>query len=292
MEKTEDERSTRGRRWMIVGASVVGALIVGAAAWTIAAAPDGARAGSNTATVEETTPPAVSDERLEALPAAVYDAVIPGLLGYQETSTSGITHAYTASEDVPVYGSNRRTPIAKLPASDFLGEPTVIVPVRITENWALVLTPARQALPSTRDGVAPAQTAGWVPREMLRKGARLDAAVHISVSDESLTITRGETSKTFAIGVGTDETPTPTGTTGYIQARYEDPAQAEYAIQLTTLHSAAVDEPFGGDDGGLIGVHYNATSTGAVSHGCIRLPYDALVAVDALSLGTPVVITD
>lgn len=300
MEKREQPRPLRGSGRRIIGISVIGILIVTAAVTAVAArtsfgdgAPRGAvpvrEAGS---TVLMPEPRALTVEEVDALPPAVYDAVIPGLMGYEQTSTAGFTHAYSASADVPVYGTDRRTPVAKLPASNFLGEPTVIVPVEIRGEWALVLTPARQATPSRSGGMAPAQTAGWVPMALLSKGTRLDATVHISVSAETLTVVRGETSTVYAIGVGARETPTPTGTTGYIQARYEDPAQAQYAIQLTTLHSAAVDEPFGGDDGGLIGVHYNATSTGAVSHGCIRLSYDALDAVDQLPLGTPVVIED
>nr|WP_101848763.1 L,D-transpeptidase [Zhihengliuella sp. ISTPL4] len=62
--------------------------------------------------------------------------------------------------------------------------------------------------------------------------------------------------------------------------------------QLTSLHSAAVDEPFRGDDGGLIGLHYDTTSNGAESHGCLRLTQQALEAVDALPLETAIVITD
>lgn len=301
MDEREDGWASRNRRRAVVGAVLLGALTVGAAAWAVLGgvrpggppehAPSDAPAAQG-ATASVVAPEALSEEQLAALPPAVYDAVIPELMGYEETSTTSITHAYTASTDVPVYGADLATPIAKLPATDFLGKPTVIVPVEITGPWALVLTPARQATPSSRGGAAPAQTAGWVPVALLRKGAALDATVRISVSAQSLTVVEEGESTSFAIGVGASETPTPTGTTGYIQARYEDPAQAQYAIQLTTLHSAAVDEPFGGDDGGLIGVHYNTTNTGAVSHGCIRLPYEALVAVDRLPLGTPVVIED
>jgi lipoprotein-anchoring transpeptidase ErfK/SrfK len=55
---------------------------------------------------------------------------------------------------------------------------------------------------------------------------------------------------------------------------------------LTSLHSSAADEPYLGHDGGLIGVHYNATATGNVSHGCVRLNVAAINAVNALPLGT------
>ncbi|AAT89931.1 conserved hypothetical protein [Leifsonia xyli subsp. xyli str. CTCB07] len=200
-----------------------------------------------------------------------------------------MTYAYTATSDVPVFGADRITAVAKLPVKNFLGGPTVIVPVKVTKEWALVLTPSRQATPSSQGGHAAAQTARWVPWASITQGARLDAIVRISVSKQSLTIARGGKTVTYPAGVGTDKTPTPTGTTGYIQARYADAKQAEYPIQLTSLHSATVDEPFGGKDGGLIGIHYNATNSGEVSHGCIRLTYAALAAVNQLPIGTLVI---
>ena len=94
----------------------------------------------------------------------------------------------------------------------------------------------------------------------------------------------------FPAGVGAGGTPTPTGVVGYVQARYLDPAQDQtvHPITLTTLHSSAADEPYGGDDGGLIGVHYESAARGAVSHGCVRLDGDAIDAVNALPLGTVV----
>jgi hypothetical protein len=81
--------------------------------------------------------------------------------------------------------------------------------------------------------------------------------------------------------------------TGYLEARYLDPAQNQSAhpVQLTSLHSSAADDPFGGDDGGLIGIHFEPVASGAVSHGCIRVRSAALDAVNALPLGTPVEIS-
>ncbi|WP_196830624.1 L,D-transpeptidase [Frigoribacterium sp. CG_9.8] len=62
--------------------------------------------------------------------------------------------------------------------------------------------------------------------------------------------------------------------------------QTVYPIQLASLHSSAADEPYGGNDGGLIGVHYNPVATGDVSHGCVRLSKEAITAVNRLPLGT------
>lgn len=267
-------------------------------------APAHAPATSRTAaptpapTAEEVTPRTqeLAPSAIAALPAAVYDAVIPGLLA--APADLRLTGSFTVSADTAVYGADFTTPVARVPARDFLGNPTVVVPVSAKGAWSLVLTASRQVLPSqaSAGAPAPAQTAAWLPTSALRPLGELPSRVVISVSAQTLTITdaAGSTVQSFAAGVGAPGTPTPTSTTGYLQARYLDPAQGQsvHRIQLTSLHSAAADEPYGGSDGGLIGVHYQEVASGAVSHGCIRLGAAAIEAVDRLPLGTPISILE
>ncbi|WP_426624414.1 L,D-transpeptidase family protein [Leifsonia sp. McL0607] len=289
-----DPRRNRRRIGIVAAAGVVAVAIAGTiAAIAIGAATDPATVTATSKPAHDVEVPNLTQEDLDALPAATYNAVIPELLAYKDVDMTSITAAYTAkSGDVPVFGVDQKTPVAKLPAANFLNQPTVIVPVTTSKQWALVLTPARQTKPSQTDGDAAAQTAGWVPLSALEKSATLDATVTVSVSKQTLTIMRGSEKVTYKVGVGTTKTPTPTGTTGYLQARYEDTAQADFPIQLTSLHSAAADDPMGGSDGGLIAAHYNSTNSGAVSHGCIRLTAAALAAVNQLPLGTPVSFAD
>jgi len=291
----EDREKPRRRRLAFAITAGLAAVLVagGIITATLSGASDVHAVTSATAPKHDTTPPAVTRADLDALPAAIYNAVIPGLLTYKDTNAKTITAAYQAkSGDVPVFGADQHTPVAKLPAKNFLGEPTVIVPVRTSAKWALVLTPARQTKPSQSDGTAAAQTAGWVPLQSLTKTSTLDTAVTVSVSAQTVTITRGDQKVSYKVGVGTKKTPTPTGTTGYLQARYEDTNQADYTIQLTSLHSAAADDPMGGTDGGLIAAHYNPSNSGTVSHGCIRLTAAALAAFNQLPLGTPITFVD
>ncbi|MGH1549286.1 L,D-transpeptidase [Leifsonia poae] len=240
-------------------------------------------------------PPAISASQVATLPAATYDAVIPGLLA--APTTPEVRTTARVAFDTAVYGADFATPVAHIPARDFLGGSTVVVPIQTKGKWSLVLTPSRQQLPSaaTTAKPAPAQTAAWVPTASLLPVAELTRSIRISTSKQTLSIVdeHGTATKTFPVGVGTADTPTPTGT-GYLQARYLDPAQGqdEHRIQLTSLHATAADEPYGGTDGGLIGIHFQSTARGAVSHGCIRLSADAIAAVDALPLGTGVTITD
>ncbi|GAA0438646.1 L,D-transpeptidase [Leifsonia naganoensis] len=237
-------------------------------------------------------PAALSPAQLAALPAAVYDAVVPGLLA--APANPHFSLAMTVGFDSAVYGADFSTPVARVPAKDFLGEPTIVVPVTTDGAWSLILTASRQTLPSaaTPGSPAPAQTAAWIPTAALKPVGGLPDRIVVSVSAQTLTITdaAGTAKQTFPVGVGTPETSTPTDVTGYLQARYLDPAQgqAEHRIQLTSLHATGADEPYGGSDGGLIGIHYEDDRQGAISHGCIRVGADAVAAIDALPLGTPV----
>jgi hypothetical protein len=248
--------------------------------------------------------------RIAALPEARYDAVIAGLLPARGT-VDGIS-AYRLREDTALYAADLVTPVARLAVRNFLGEPTVVVPVESFGEWVRVLTPARQRLPS--DGadssrpdpagtdpagtdpagrLAPAQSSAWLRTDFLFSPTALANRIVVTVSAQTLRII-GVGSRTWAVGVGAPGTPTPIGVTGYLEARYRDVAQgqAEHPVQLTSLHSTAADEPFGGDDGGLIGIHFQASASGAVSHGCIRVPMEALAAIDALPLGTLITIEE
>jgi lipoprotein-anchoring transpeptidase ErfK/SrfK len=239
-------------------------------------------------------PAALSAAQLAALPAATFDAVIPALVDAPANGTTA--KAYTVLFDTALYGADRSTPIARLTAKNFLGQPTVVVPTASEGDWSLVLVASRRILPSqaTAASPAPAQSAAWIPTKALQSARSLPNRIVVSISAQTLTITdaAGTVQHTFTVGVGTPDTPTPAGVTGYLQARYLDPAQGQAAhpIQLTSLHATGADEPYGGSDGGLIGIHYQAVSSGAVSHGCIRLDEAAIDAVNRLSLGTPVTI--
>lgn len=251
---------------------------------------------TGTASAGTASPTYTGDAALASLPPARYNAVIAGLVPFTSRAVPLPTRTATISEDAPLYGADRTTPVARLDAVNFLGQPTVIVPVRADGDWTLILTPARQRLPSANGGHAPAQTAAWIRTSLLTTGAALPDHLVLSSKAQTLSIvsSEGTVVQTFPAGVGASGTPTPTGVVGYIQARYLDPAQEQtvHPINLTSLHSAAADEPYGGQDGGLIGVHYYPESTGAISHGCVRLATAAIDAVNRLPVGTLVVLQD
>lgn len=282
-----------------------GVLIVAGlfAAIVLPGEPAKAPTGRSTASVPAPTPNAapplpepLSASEISQLPAAVYDAVIPSLM--EAPGSVEAVGAGTVLFDSALYGSDRVTAVARIPATNFLNEPTVVVAVKSEGDWSLVLTASRQVLPSQSgdDAEAPAQTAAWIPTRDLQPAAPLDVRVEISVAAQELSITdvTGSVLHRFPVGVGAADTPTPTGVTGYLQARYLDPRQGQsvHRIQLTSLHATGADEPFGGSDGGLIGIHFQDTARGAVSHGCIRLDEKAIAMIDALPLGTLVTIVE
>lgn len=235
-----------------------------------------------------TTAPTVPST--EGLPVAVHDAVIGALLPGPDAVPS---HAGLLEHDLVLYADRSGAPVAVLPGRNFLRAPTVVAAVTTTGEWSLVLTPARKTLPSLAGpSGAPAQTAAWARTSDLPTMQPTVASVTVRVAEQTMTITTVQGQRRHEVGVGQDATPTPTGVSGYLQARYEDPAQAlaPGAIQLTSLHATAADEPYTGTDGGLIAIHANPNPRGRASHGCIRVRADAIAELDALPLGTPIVV--
>lgn len=303
-EHPRRERRRRHRRRLVL-ATVLGAvavvLVVTAVATVAAQSPlrgadrsVGTSSEGEDVTVRAADRTALTSEQIAALPEARYDAVVAGLLPYASAEVPEVSHAvYTISSDTPIY-NDAHTPVARFAFLNFAGRPTVIVPVRADGLWTLVMTPARQKLPSEANGLAPAQTAGWVHTDALHRTSTLASRVVISTGEQRLRIENfaGTVEQSFGVGVGAPGTPTPTGVTGYLQERYLDSQQGQttYPIQLTSLHASTKDEPFQGEDGGLIGMHYFRSNSGSISHGCIRLSEEAVTAVDALPLGTSVTI--
>ena len=210
---------------------------------------------------------------IAALPAASWDAVIPGLLPSTAGPADFSKTPFTLTADSSLYGAGLRTPVAVLPKiSSIANQPTVVVVSEQKGAWTRILTPARSSLPS-QDPNAPAQTAAWIRTDRLIAGKPLTTRVVISLSHLTLdlvVVASGAVAATFPVAVGAAETASPVGT-GFVESRYSDPVnQPELGvISLTSLHSTAGDSPFG--PGGLIAIHRYPRLVGAVSHGCFRI---------------------
>jgi hypothetical protein len=236
---------------------------------------------------------------LAKLPDANYNAVISGLLDAAGSASLPLrSETFTLKAELtPLYGADRSgVPVASLPFLNFLGSRTVVVPVVLNDGgWTQILTPSRRELPSASGtGVAPSQTMAWVRTDQLVAGAPVQQHVLVNVSKQSLSIVNtadGVVTATYSVGVGKADTATPVGLT-YLEARYRDPKQeAGHQIYLTGAHSSVADHPFGPDQG-LVGIHWNAVNTGAVSHACIRLNAAGDNAMSKLADGTRVLVVD
>ena len=156
-------RITAGAAVLALGVATIIALAIATSGGeTVGADAPAVPTHSSVPTVSAAPYVAPTAVEVAELPEAKYDAVIPDLIAYAVASApEEAATAYTLAFDTAIYGADRNEPVARFDAINFLGDKSVIVPVAFTGDWALVLTPARRALPSAAPGNAPAQTAGW-----------------------------------------------------------------------------------------------------------------------------------
>jgi L,D-transpeptidase-like protein len=176
-------------------------------------------------------------------------------------------------------------PIATFPRINEQGSPQVfdlLEGLRGSDGryWAKVLLPIR-----------PNGATGYVPQEQLRV-TWTSYALGVSRNHLKLTVWKAcQKVAIYPIGLGTRETPTPTGVF-YLASllRPDDPkgVYGEYAYGLSGYSNAIKNWKWGG----LVGLHgtNDPSSVGnRVSHGCIRMRNGDIAAlVDILPLGTPI----
>jgi len=145
-------------------------------------------------------------------------------------------------------------------------------------GWVRVLLPSR-----------PNASAGWIwSRDLETRHTPYAVRVHLASRTLDL-VHDGRQVGRWTVAVGAPDTPTPTGLT-FVHALISDPGQS-YSPYILPLgaHSAALDTYGGGP--GTVAFHTwpDASVFGrAVSHGCIRVPADALSRLTNLPLGTQV----
>jgi lipoprotein-anchoring transpeptidase ErfK/SrfK len=141
--------------------------------------------------------------------------------------------------------------------------------------------------------IRPNDTAGWILADDLRL-QRSDYRLQIDLSRLRLDVYRlCRRTATYAIGVGTKDTPTPRGTF-FLNSllRPPEPGSVYGAFAFGLSGYSNVIRDWAG--GGIVGIHgtNDPSSVGRrVSHGCIRMRNtDIRALVRILPLGTPVVI--
>ena len=153
---------------------------------------------------------------------------------------------------------------------------------RAGDAWYRVLLPLR-----------PNGSAAWV-RERDVSLRRIDQRIEVDLSDRTLRYyIHDDLKRHFRVGVGTDATPTGTGTFYvWVKIRYSSPYQP-YGIAALGLSgfSPVLSEWPGGGRMAIHGTSSPSDLGNAVSHGCVRVFNDDLRSLLDVPLGTPVQIT-
>ena len=226
-----------------------------------------------------------TDVATAALPQATTFGVVrgaPRAPGAPARPTGVVLHPQA---DTVVWSAPGGRPLALLPAHQ-LGSPTWVPVVGTGGGWSQVLLPSR-----------PNSSSGWVFTDTDGFDlARSDGLVEVDLDQARVTIRRaGSRVGSWPAVVGAPATPTPPGTT-FVMASVDDPGNA-YSTHLLPLgwHSDTLDT-FGGGPG-TVALHgwpsrsLFRSAHRALSHGCVRIPADALAVAVRLPLGTPVVLS-
>lgn len=134
---------------------------------------------------------------------------------------------------------------------------------------------------------------GWIPRDAIGDLHLIHTELVIDRARLRAFLLRdGRTVFSTIIGVGKPQWPTPAGQF-YIRVRldhFNDPFYGPVAFGTNARSATLTDWPLGG----VVGIHGTDTPQllpGRVSHGCIRMPDDAILRLAQLMpLGTPVTI--
>jgi lipoprotein-anchoring transpeptidase ErfK/SrfK len=185
----------------------------------------------------------------------------------------------------PIYAAPGGHPVAVLPATE-LGDPTWVPVIQAKPGWARVLLPSR-----------PNHVTGWIfaggaagKNFVVRFSSYL---VQVDIGARRLSVTDdGRSLGTWTVAAGATATPTPTGRT-FVLA-YLQPLRPTYSPLILPLgaHSDTLDSFAGGP--GTVALHGwpdPAVFGHLVSHGCVRVPSQALRVLSRVPLGSLVLIT-
>lgn len=194
-------------------------------------------------------------------------------------SIAGLT-----SGETPVFAAiGSEEPFRVLPPKTILGTPTVVSVIGEFPGWIHALLPGR-----------PNGETGWIRASDIEVFT-LDREVIVDLDARRLTVVSdGEVTFESDVAVGSEVSPTPTGTffvTDAVQLTAPGGPWGPYAFGLSA-RSDVVTEFNGGD--GIVGIHGTnqpASIGNAASLGCVRLPNDVMAVLwDIMAVGMKVTI--
>ncbi len=179
---------------------------------------------------------------------------------------------------VALYDAPDGKPFAKIGPRQF-GDTWLPVITR-NRDWVQVMLPSK-----------PNDSTGWIrSSELTEAHSRFLIKVHLG--NRSLEVFEdNELVDTWPVAIGADATPTPTGRTFVLGQIIDDKQPFSPVILPLGSHSATLDSYGGGP--GTVALHgwTNSSVFGkAVSHGCVRVPDEALALLRTVPTGTPVIV--
>jgi len=179
---------------------------------------------------------------------------------------------------LPVFDEPAGRAFAKMPARQFGDTWLPVIDQRA--GWVRVLLPSR-----------PNGATGW----LRKSGVELRTSpylIRVHLGSRTLDINyQGASIGTWPVAVGKPETPTPRGRTFVLGSVLDDAQSYSPIILPLGSHSDTLDNYGGGP--GTVALHGwpDASVFGsAASHGCIRVPADALDRLTQVPLGTLVIV--
>lgn len=177
-----------------------------------------------------------------------------------------------------LYDSPEGEPFAKIGAQQF-GD-TWLPVIDEEPGWVQVLLPSK-----------PNGSTGWVSSDAVDR-AHSPFLVRVHLGSRTLELFEdGASIGSWTVAVGASGTPTPAGRT-FLLGQLTDPDQSFSPVILPLgTHSQTLDTYGGGP--GTVAIHgwTDPSVFGqAISHGCIRVPDDALSVLRTIPLGTSVLI--
>lgn len=179
---------------------------------------------------------------------------------------------------LPVYAAPGRKPFAKVTPTQMNDTWLPVIDQR--KGWTQVLLPSR-----------PNGSIGWLRTAQLVE-RHTPYVVRVHVGSRRMELVRdGETVGEWSVAVGAPATPTPTGRTFLLGSIVDENQSFSPVILPLGTHSDTLDTYGGGP--GTVALHgWRDTSVfgQAISHGCVRVPADALEQLRDVPLGTLVII--
>jgi lipoprotein-anchoring transpeptidase ErfK/SrfK len=199
---------------------------------------------------------------------------------------TGITNGLVVHpvRETPVRDAPDGRPIARMETTQLEGgvSNTWLPVIAEQPGWVQVLLPSK-----------PSNSTGWIRADDVERAITPNVIkVHLGAKKLEL-VEDGKVADEWSVGIGTPETPTPTGRT-FLLGAFSNPNETYSDVFLPLgVHSPTLDS-FGGGPG-TVAIHAwpDASSFGnAVSNGCIRVPNDALQKLAKVPLGTLVIIDE